>query len=308
MPPGTSPVPPRHDELQWGAILLDFGKRREGTAYTGDGNARTVPLSMDRAVRLRPTDRQPGQSEQTDATVRKEGEAYLRAHPLTEPGIYRIAPGEYEVQLFDWSFGWAHGKDVVVTAPFTPQAPQRPAAVRSLGTIRVNPGEIVTVSATRDDVSALLRGILATTPDMRETQLAQFLWNGEMFVLSPMQAKMVRYLLQVSAAGEAETTEAALQKEAGVAVAVQIPASPERPDVPRRTTGTPIRLLFNDGRHPAWGKLIVPGSRPDTFRLAPLILPQGTVPAVAVAREPQEQAPTQPADALRPEPVVPSSR
>lgn len=296
--PGTAPLPPRHDESQWGAILLDFGKRREGTAYTSDRNARTVLLSLDRAVRLRPTDHQPGQSVQTDATVRKEGEAYFRAHPLTEPGIYRIAPGEYEVQLFDWSFGWARGKDVVVTAPFTPQAPQRPAAVRSLGTIRVSPGEIVTVSATRDDVSALLRGILATTPDMRETQLAQFLWNGEMFVLSPIQARVVRYLLQRAAAGEAETTEAELRTGAGQKLAFTRKSDSGEPETLIVPADTPIEQIFNNGRHPAWGKLIVPGSQPDTFRLAPLILPQGTVPAVA---KPEPEALEGPADATRPE-------
>lgn len=297
------------DESQWGAILLDFGTAQRSPASALPGGMMGMPgmavgafsYSSDRAVRLRPTDTVPGRISEKDAHVRKEGELVYRAHPLTDPGIYRIAPGEYEVQLFDWSYGWALGRDVAETASYTPVAPQRPAAVRSLGTIRVQTGEIVTVSATRDDVSALLRGILARTPDMRETQLAQFVWNGEMFVLSPQQAKVVRYLLQRSAAGEAETTEAELRTGAGQQLVFTRKSDSGEPETQIVPVDTPIEQIFNNGRHPAWGTLIVPGTQVGTFALGPLKLPQGTVPAVAVPEN-------LPADASLPELKVNDAR
>lgn len=299
------------DESQWGAVLLDFGTVPGSPPGMLPGSMGAMAPggvfshSMDRAVRLRPTDSVPGRIAEKDARVRKEGELAYRAHPLTEPGIYRIAPGEYEVQLFDWSYGWALGRDVAETAPRTPVAPQRPAAVRSLGTIRVQTGEIVTVSATRDDVSALLRGILSTTPDMHETQLAQFVWNGEMFVLSPQQAKVVRYLLQRSAAGEAETSEAELRTGAGRQLAFTRKSDSDEPETRIVPVETPVQKIFNDGRHPAWGKVIVPGTQAGTFALGPLTLPQGTVPAVAVpAKEPEDL----PADASLPEPKLDGAR
>ncbi|WLD12595.1 serine/threonine-protein kinase [Planctellipticum variicoloris] len=294
------------DESQWGAILLDFGTAQRSPASALPGGMMGMPgmavgafsYSTDRAVRLRPTDTVPGRISEKDAHVRKEGELVYRAHPLTDPGIYRIAPGEYEVQLFDWSYGWALGRDVAETAPRTPVAPQRPAAMRSLGTIRVQTGEIVTVSATRDDVTGLIRGILATTPDMHETQLAQFLWNGEMFVLSPQQAKVVRYLLQRSAAGEVETTEAELRTGAGQQLTFIRKSDSGEPETQIVPVDTPIEQIFNNGRHPAWGTLIVPGTQVGTFALGPLKLPQGTVPAVAV---PEKEPEDLPADATLPE-------
>ncbi len=303
------------DESQWGAILLDVGTVPSSPPGMPPGGMMGMAPGgafshlMDRAVRLRPTDTVPGRIAEKDAPVRKNGETVYHAHPLTDPGIYRIAPGEYEVQLFDWSYGWALGRDVAETASYTPVAPQRPAAVRSLGTIRVQTGEIVTVSATRDDVSALLRGILATTPDMHETQLAQFVWNGEMFVLSPQQAKVVRYLLQRSAAGEAETTEAELRTGAGQQLTFIRKSDSGEPETQIVPVDSPIEQIFNNGRHPAWGTLIVPGTQAGTFALGPLKLPQGTVPAVAVPEEatdspasaaevPAEPSPDAPADAL----------
>lgn len=298
------------DESQWGAILLDFGTVPSSPPGMPPGGMMGMAPGgafsrlMDRAVRLRPTDSVPGRIAEKDARVRKNGETVYHAHPLTESGIYRIAPGEYEVQLFDWSFGWARGKDVAETAPYTPVAPQRPAAVRFLGTIRVKPGDIVTVSARRDDASALLRGILATRPDKHETQLAQFLWNGEMFVQTWDQARVIRYLLQRAAAGEEEMAESELQSIVlpMYGVESQRPAGAE---TEFHVFPTSLRHVFNDGRHPAWGKLIVPGSREGTFKLAPLNLPQGTVPAVAV---PEMNPNDLPADASLPEPKVGETR
>ncbi|HTN02482.1 MAG TPA: hypothetical protein VL132_11410, partial [Planctomycetaceae bacterium] len=99
--------------------------------------------------------------------------------------------------------------------------------------------------------------------------------------------------------------EAELRTGAGQQLVFTRKSDSGEPETQIVPVDTPIEQIFNNGRHPAWGTLIVPGTQVGTFALGPLKLPQGTVPAVAV---PEKELEALPADASLPEPKVDDAR
>jgi hypothetical protein len=87
--------------------------------------------------------------------------------------------------------------------------------------------------------------------------LSVFRWRGRDYSLSPSQARVVQRLLQELDADNDHVPEARLL------AAAQSDGASRLSDV------------FNDGKHPAWGTLILPvACAPETcYRLAPLSTP-----------------------------------
>jgi hypothetical protein len=120
------------------------------------------------------------------------------------------------------------------------------ANTRRLETVEVKSGEIVGLTIRRD--------LAAITQMHPETDgLSYFHWRGRDYSLSPAQARVVQRLLAALAAGKPDVSETELMAAA------------------QSTADAPLSYIFNDGKHPAWGTLVLAmdGERP-TYRLAPL--------------------------------------
>jgi len=84
----------------------------------------------------------------------------------------------------------------------------------------------------------------------------RFLWNGTKYSLSDEQAKAVDVLLHAMANGKQSCSKEEILK--AFDKSKFHPAS--------------VKLVFNNGSHPAWGELIIASEDggPDEFRLVPL--------------------------------------
>ncbi|MEW4526313.1 serine/threonine-protein kinase [Maioricimonas sp. JC845] len=127
--------------------------------------------------------------------------------------------------------------------------------------VTVKPGE--TVART---IQADLNRLATAAPDFSRPGLYRFHWPSTPVptLLSQPQARVVQRLFKAYAAGTPAVAEKELltaafpaTNEAGATGAEE---GPDRPQT--------LEELFNDGQHPAWGRLIVPAEK-GTWRLAP---------------------------------------
>src|SRR5690606_27693443 len=105
-----------------------------------------------------------------------------------------------------------------------------------------------------------------------------FRWQEETYRLNGEQAPIVAFLLNAYAEGEPDLHEARLL-HGGSFQGSEIdlpPLTSTKADkllASFREEGHSLKALFDDGEHPAWGTLIVPGEAENTYRLAKLIEP-----------------------------------
>ncbi|MCA9007791.1 MAG: hypothetical protein KDA70_21145, partial [Planctomycetaceae bacterium] len=156
-----------------------------------------------------------------------------------EPMTHELPSGKYLIKVSSTLAGW-QGKYS------TPQY--------DLKTVEVKPGEIVSVTI-KQDYSKLVEN----HPDWSRGGLFKFYWaktslnSLKIYTFSLPQALIVQELLQAYAEGKPDVAESTLLK------VVQ----------GKNETDTPQSLenIFNNGQHPAWKSLIVPGAATGTWRL-----------------------------------------
>ncbi|WP_339734304.1 protein kinase [uncultured Gimesia sp.] len=121
--------------------------------------------------------------------------------------------------------------------------------------IEVKPGAIVPVTISRDYAK-----LAENHPNWSWRALFKFRWpdsrlgTRQVFTLSVQDALVVQQLFLAFADGKPDVAEADLLKTASTGFNPGIYDSLEQ--------------YFKNGKHPAWGKLIVPGKEPGTWRLA----------------------------------------
>jgi serine/threonine protein kinase len=157
-----------------------------------------------------------------------------------------VSPGEYDVLVRDERFGWDTDQRGRIVVP-----------ERGFGTLTVE-RELATVVKEPPDVK---RYHPATYIDPQYHPVQRFRWNGECYELRQGQAAAVQRLAAALLAGQPDVPDADVVK------AVR----------PPWRHGETLEQNFRgaDGLAPAWGKLVVPGQKPGTYRLA--AIPQATL-------------------------------
>ena len=177
-----------------------------------------------------------------------------------------LQPGEYEILVRDEQFGW--GQD-------------------GRGTITVRESGWGTLQVERE-----LRSVLLADPSPL-AEAAVFRWNGVGYAgWTRPRRNVLLVLANAELEGHRDVAESLLLQAANdpdsplkrvnrpEAVGGAVTYAPELRLIPRESDpNAPQRSLEqafnNEWRHPAWGKLVVPGEKTGTYRLAPL--DQGTI-------------------------------
>jgi serine/threonine protein kinase len=192
---------------------------------------------------------------------------------FTSGGTHEVAPGTYVPIVCDRLLGWAqpeagtagamemgtYGGDMMMGMGGTMGGAGGGGScgVYRLPSITIEPGVFHPLTIRRDPML-----LAANAPDWREDRLHRFLWYGTEYVLSGPQAKVVQRLFEACAAGTPDVAEGELVAPPGEGA---LPGTSE----PASSVDAPSAMaVFNDGKHPAWGTLIVPGEAEGTYRLA----------------------------------------
>ncbi len=157
-----------------------------------------------------------------------------------EPMTHEVPAGKYTIRVASTLAGWEGEYS-------TPQY--------DLEEVEVKPGEIVSVTIKSD-----YRKLAENHPDWSRGGLFKFHWSEKtsrnslkIYTLSLPQALVVQQLLQAYADGKPDVAESALLQ----VVAENIKAEPPKT----------LAAIFNNGQHPAWKSLIIPGKSTGTWRL-----------------------------------------
>ncbi|MFK7778499.1 MAG: protein kinase [Gimesia sp.] len=157
-----------------------------------------------------------------------------------EPMTFEVPAGFYKVKVTSANAGW-------VVDYSNPQY--------TYATIEVKPGKILSVEISRD-----YKRLAENHPNWSPYALCEFVWpvsskitKSNRFKLSIQDAKVVQQLLEAFANGKPDVSEHDLLAAVNKGV---------KSDKKKSLTE-----LFNKGKHPAWGTLIVPGIAEKTFRL-----------------------------------------
>jgi hypothetical protein len=195
-----------------------------------------------------------GMSASDDVVFRRDGESFRRSHAIRESGLYRLAPGNYDIWLYDWEFGWVNPADTNEMAPQTPVAPQRGGSKRFWGTLEIKTGEIGTIQVRDSDSINLYRTVAEARPSLDSPdRLQTFLWNTASYTLTSQQADIVQRLLLAAGNRQPWVDESVLLRP------TQEPEEGGREDdrtnessEPAEHGEPPERLpgFFNEGRHP----------------------------------------------------------
>ncbi len=166
-----------------------------------------------------------------------------------EPLLVELPPGKYLIRVSSQNAGWEI---------------ERENPKYDLEEVEVQPGAIVVpVKITRDFAK-----LAEQHPDWSQRGLFKFRWRYgklgtfQIFTLTASQAKAVQELFKAYATDQPEVDEQTLLKAAREDGEADSPKS--------------LKDLFNEGQHPAWDQLIVPGKAAGTWRLVklkPLPLP-----------------------------------
>lgn len=286
------------EESTWGAVLIDFGDG-VSAGMPGDMAGMSPYSGRQVAIRLRPagvpfnTDDSSGGTAglegemmgagmwaSDEVVFRRDGESFRRSHAIRESGLYRLAPGNYDVWLYDWEFGWVNPADTQEMARQTPVAPQRVGSKRFWGSIEIRTGEIGTIQVRDSDPVVLYKTIAESRPNVEASdRLRTFLWNSASYTLTERQAAIVQRLLLAAAEGQPFVEESVLLQplEKPGAPGLDEGSSPEsaEPSPPAETPAS-LPAIFNEGRHPAMAilKLATPDEH-EGRRMWRLAEPQG---------------------------------
>lgn len=169
-------------------------------------------------------------------------------------GTHEVTAGKYRPIVCDRFFGWVRpepgtaeamgsfGMDMMMGGPAS-----QDCAWYRLPELTIEPGAIHRLTITRD-----FAALAADPPELNAGTLYHFLWNRQDFLLTAQQGQVVQMLLERFASGDPDTDEPLLLGT----------------DPSSETESSSLASIFNDGQHPAWGALIIPGAAPDSFRLA----------------------------------------
>jgi len=159
---------------------------------------------------------------------------------IHEPKVFEVPAGGYEIKVSCAKTGWIIDGGV-------------PQFLDSK--IDVKPGEVIPVSVSHD-----YKKLAENQPDWSLDPLFKFEWivnpktmTSKRFTLSIQEAKVVQQLLEAFADGKPDVPEIELLKTVNTG---------SNPGVYKS-----LKQKFNDGKHPAWGTLIVPGKEKNTYRL-----------------------------------------
>tara|TARA_R110002111_G_scaffold257026_1_gene324946 strand:+ start:87924 stop:92234 length:4311 start_codon:yes stop_codon:yes gene_type:complete len=157
-----------------------------------------------------------------------------------EPMSLEIPAGKYLIRVSSELAGWEnYGRSPTF----------------DLTKIEVKPGTIVPVTISRDYAK-----LAENRPDWSKGGLFKFRWPDsrggarQVYILSARDAVLVQQLFEAFAEGKPDVAEAELLKTANSGVLSGSYDSLEQ--------------YFKNGKHPAWGALIVPGKETGTWRLA----------------------------------------
>ncbi len=177
-------------------------------------------------------------------------------------GTHEVTAGKYRPIVCDRFFGWVRpepgtaeamgsfGMEMMMGGPAS-----QDCAWYRLPELTIEPGAIHRLTITRD-----FAALAADPPELNAGTLYHFLWNRQDFLLTAQQGQVVQMLLERFASGDPDTDESLL---------LETDPSPG-------TESSSLASIFNDGQHPAWGAIVIPGAAPDSFRLADLQQPDQT--------------------------------
>lgn len=170
---------------------------------------------------------------------------------VLEPMTFEVPAGFYDVKISSSNMGW-------VVDYSNPQY--------TYTRIEVKPGQIFTVEVSRD-----YKKLAENQPDWSKSSLFEFVWpvsfktkSAKRFKLTGEHGKVVQQLLEAFADGKPDVAESDLLKTEN---------SGTKPGLYKS-----LKQKFNNGKHPAWGTLIVPGKAENTYRLVePQVMTAKTV-------------------------------
>ncbi|MAC52787.1 MAG: hypothetical protein CME31_09610 [Gimesia sp.] len=158
-----------------------------------------------------------------------------------KPQLVELPAGKYAIRVSSKNAGW----EVEGGNP-----------KYDLAEVEVKPGAIVVPVTLKRDYAKLAEN----PPDWSTGGLFKFRWpdwkmgGAQIFTLTALQAKVVQKLLKAYATNQPEVSEKIL-----------LPVVPAGEDAESFQS---LKDVFNDGQHPAWDKLIVPGKETGAWRLA----------------------------------------
>tara|TARA_E500000305_G_scaffold111956_2_gene130352 strand:+ start:87971 stop:92701 length:4731 start_codon:yes stop_codon:yes gene_type:complete len=158
-----------------------------------------------------------------------------------EPQLVELPAGKYVIRVSSENAGW----EVEGGNP-----------KYDLTEVEVKPGAIVVPVTLKRDYAKLAEN----PPDWSTGGLFKFRWpdwkmgGAQIFTLTAPQAKVVQELLKAYATKQPEVSEKVLL--------LVVPAGEDAESLQS------LKDVFNDGQHPAWDKLIVPGKETGAWRLA----------------------------------------
>ena len=293
---GETLFPP---ESEWGAVILDFGVLAPpgdpayGQTMMGEMSGSMPGMGMMSGM---PT---PARTDvgirfvfagtSREVPLRHEGESVWRSHPLSQPGIYRIPPGDYDVKLYNWRFGWINENDSTLASQHRPSTNTQDGAIQTLQRLKVTSGEIQTISIPWMNSQVLFQSLISSVPSLENhRQFHRLLWNGRTYLLTAPQARVILALLKahISKVPKNHDTfwpHCLTEQELLVAafpngrssVPFDLPGGIDSAmmgegafsgdmmggpvsQIPVALTPLPTTVegLFNEGKHPAWGSVV----------------------------------------------------
>lgn len=176
-----------------------------------------------------------------------------------EPMTHELPAGKYQIRVSSTLAGWGLRDDPPMNDRFVPGGGRGPEPTYGtpqyeLEEVEVKPGEIVSVT-----IKSNYKKLAQNHPDWSRGGLYKFYWaktshnSLKIYTLSLSQALVVQQLLQAYADGKPDVAESAL---------LQVASENDKAEPPKT-----LAAIFNNGQHPAWKSLIIPGKTTGTWRL-----------------------------------------
>ncbi|MBX3436814.1 MAG: serine/threonine protein kinase, partial [Planctomycetaceae bacterium] len=184
----------------------------------------------------------------------------------------RLPPGEYEIRVHGREFGWSNGTAWLAMGGMFGDLPFEETTISNVATVNIPDDDDAHVSRLEYNWQDIARRPPRWTGS---PATHNFYWNGTAYAVNLLQGQVIQKLLIAFAAGSPEVpkTDLAvdLNRIQGGRAGGFIPGD-EDFDGGFGMMGMAaplfVEAVFDHGRHPAWGTLIVPGHKEGHYRLA----------------------------------------
>ncbi|MGD9855188.1 MAG: protein kinase [Planctomycetaceae bacterium] len=220
----------------------------------------------------------------------------------------RLPPGTYEVRVHGREFGWSNGTAWLAMSGMFGDVEFNDTAVSIVSTVEIHDGDDSRVSRLEYNWQDMARRQPRWTGS---PATHNFYWNGKAYAVNLLQGQVIQKLLIAFAAGSPEVPKTDLTVDLNRTVGGMMGAGGAMEEDFDEGFGMMgmaaplfVEAVFDNGRHPAWGTLIVPAKTEGHYRLAEPQIPPPALDEPPVAEDEFDPFQSGPVESPQPLPSV----